>query len=57
MMCAYVHDELWTDIAYAHWFGMHSDRAHPKFLKGSGGVCPQCLEKLMLSLLAIINPK
>ena len=32
------------DIVYAHSFGMHSDRAHPKFLKGSGGACPQCIE-------------
>ena len=42
----YVHvcDELCMDIIYAHSFGMHSDRAHPKFLKGSGGACPQCIE-------------
>ena len=55
----YVHvcDELCTDIVYRHSFGMHSDRAHPKFLKGSGGACPQCLEKHMLSLLAITNPQ
>ena len=46
--CVHVHvyvcDELCMDIVYAHSFGMHSDRAHPRFLKGSGGACPQCIE-------------
>ena len=48
---------LCTDIVYRHSFGMHSDRAHPKFLKDSGSVCPHCPEKPMLSLLAITNPR
>ena len=43
-----------VDCAHIH-SGIHSDRAHPTFLKGSGGACPQCLEKLILSLLTISN--
>ena len=46
----YIHGSIYTFVC------MHSERAHPKFLKGSGGACPQCLEKLMLSLLATTNP-